>query len=125
MKKREITYQEGLKELGRGNTVKCQLGSRVDNEEIVHSETRLTYLYELNKAGTQLCKFFVNTDCCTKIPKKAKEISFDDAYYKVHLGELVYYKDGEEEEIISINELINIRRRCESKGKKLLLYVYE
>ena len=126
MKKKEIKYSEALQVLERGKSVECQISSREDDVEIVHNKVRLSYLYELSKEGTQLCKIYAIVQKNSNLRENIIEISFDEAYEMVHAEEIVYYKeDGEEEEITTIQELIKIRREFELKGKELLLYWYE
>ena len=124
--KKELDYEEALQVLKRGESVICQLSNREDNTETVHSEDRLSYLHNLSKRGTQMCKIYRIPQVKIDIPNDAIEISFDEAYEMVAKGELVYYKeDGEEEEITTIAELISIRKKYELRGYVLLLYWHE
>lgn len=126
MKKQELSYEQAVKVLARGQAVECQLSSRLDDKEVVHNLERLKYLYNLSKDGTQKCIIYSIQQENTRVSEKAISISFDEAYQMVHSGELVYYKeDGEEEEITTANELINIRRRFDLAGKTLVLYWHE
>lgn len=124
--KNEIKYEQALQMLKEGKAVICQLSKREDNNEIVRDVSRLNYLYNLSKEGTQLCKIYFVSQEKIEIPENATELSFDEAYKKVYSGELVYYKeDGEEEEITTIPELIELRRKSETQGQNLILYWYE
>lgn len=124
--KKELTYEQALQVLKRGETVECQTNFREDNNEIVRTELRLKYLHDLSENGIQLCKIFKNFHGEVKLPQNAIEISFDKAYEMVYSGKLVYYNDdGEEKKITTTAELIKVRTGFELKGKKLLLYWYE
>lgn len=124
--KKELTYEQALQMLKRGKAVTCQLSNREDDTEVVREVSRLNYLYNLSKEGTQMCKIYRIPHSKIKIPENAIEVSFDEAYEMVHSGELIYYKeDGEEEEITTITELMDIRRKYELQGQNLLLYWYE
>lgn len=121
--KKELKYEEALKELERGKAVSCQFSSREDDMEVVRKKERLDYLYNLSKEGIQLCKIYLVSDSKSKIPENAIEISFDRAYEIVYVGDLVYYKgDGIEEKITTPTELINTRRKFEGSGRELVLY---
>lgn len=124
--KKELTYEQALQMLKRGEAVTCQLSNRVDDTEVVRDVSRLNYLHDLSKEGTQMCKLYRIPQNKAKIREGAIEVSFDEAYEMLHSGELIYYKEnGEEEEITTIPELMNLRRNYELHGKNLLLYWYE
>ncbi len=126
MKKQELSYEQAVEMLARGQAVECQVSKREDNKEIVHDLQKLDYLYNLSKEGTQDCIIYCIQQENDKTSEKDVKISFDEAYSKIHSGELVYYKeDEEEEEITTINELIRIRRRYDLEGKTLILYWHE
>lgn len=124
--KKELTYEQALQMLKRGEAVECQLSSREDDSEVVREVSRLNYLYNLSKEGTQMCKLSSISQSKNKLREDEANVSFDEAYEMVYAGNSIYYKeDGEEEEITSIPELVNLRRRYEMQGKKLLLYWHE
>ena len=124
--KKELKYEQALQMLKRGEAVTCQLSNREDDTEVVREVSRLNYLYSLSKEGTQICKIYRIPHSKIKLRENEIEVSFDEAYEMVHSGELIYYKeDGEEEEITTIQELMDIRRKYELQGQNLLLYWYE
>lgn len=125
--KKELTYEQALKVLQRGQQVECQQNNRKDDTEIVHNKARLQYLYNLSKDETQKCIIYKIPQKSKKVPENSIEISFDEAYTMVSSGELIYYEndEGEEEEIIGIPALISIRRKAQYQGRNLLLYWYE
>ncbi len=126
MKKKQLSYEQAIAKLARGHTVVCQFKDRQDNTEVVHNQERLKYLYNLSQQGVQECIIYSVQQEKAKVSEKDVEMSFDEAYHMVHSGELVYYKeDGEEKEITTLNELINIRRRFDLAGKTLFLYWHE
>jgi hypothetical protein len=123
---KELNYQQALKMLEQGESVKCQLSSRDDENEIVHSKNRLIYLCNLSKEGVQLCKIYRIPHKKINIPENASEISFDEAYRKLYNGKKVYYQEeGKEEKISTSNELICIRRKFEMHGEDLVIYWHE
>lgn len=124
--KTKLKYEQALQMLKRGEAVICQLSNREDNNEVVREVSRLEYLYDLSKEGTQMCEIYSIPQNKANIREDAIEMSFDEAYKMVYSGELIYTKhNGEEEEITTINELLNLRRKSELQGEKLLLYWYE
>lgn len=124
---KEISYEKALKVLERGEAVKCQHGIREDQFEIVHSVQQLNNLYELSKQGVQLCKIYPISQKEEKLSEDVIEMDFDEAYKMLISEEIIFYKneDGEEDEITTVSELINLRRASETRGKKLILYWHE
>jgi len=118
MKPKEISYEKALEKIKNGEAVKCQTDYREDKYEIVHTISRLDILRELGEQGVQLCKFYPILED-NKLSEDVLEVSFDEAYEMVANGELVFYKneDEEEEEITSVHELVNLRRTSERRGR--------
>lgn len=126
MEKEQISYETALLTIESGEAVKCQLGMREDQYTIVHTRVQLQYLYNLSQQGTQMCKMYLVPSKQTSSSENVVEISFDEAYKKVSSGQIVYFKDEEqEEEITGVSQLINLRRVSEARGEKLLLYWHE
>lgn len=124
--RKELSFEQGVQLLKQGKVLECQLSSRVDNTEIVKKEERLKYLYDLSLSKTQWCKIFEKKEPKIKIPEDSIVMSFDEAYEMVHSGQVVFYQnDGEEEKILTISQLMNVRREFDVQGRKLLLYWYE
>lgn len=124
--KKELTYEQALQMLKRGEAVTCQLSKREDDLEVVKEISRLEYLSNLNKEDIQKCKIYRIPKTKIKFSENEIEVSFDEAYKMICSGKLVYYKeDGKEDEITTPTELMNIRRRLERNGKNLILYWHE
>lgn len=123
---KELSLEKALKMLEEGKAVECQVSYREDDREVVLTKERLEYLHNLSQQGVQMCKIFEKAQEKVNIPEDSIEMSFDEAYEMVQAGDLVYYQnEGEEEEIISTSELINLRRNFTMRGKDLFLYWHE
>lgn len=124
---KEISYEKAKALIEKGEPVKCQTGNRVDQYEIVHSVLKLNALYQLSKERVQLCKLYQIPQTKKEFTDDELELDFDEAYKTVVSGERIFYKnkDGEEDEITTISELVNLRRASEARGKKLILYWHE
>lgn len=124
--RKEVKFEEALQILKRGEVVECQTKSREDITELVKTEDRLKYLYDLSLQGVQLCKIFKKVSEKVELPENAIEMSFDEAYEMAYAGESIYYKEnGEEQKIATPAELIRIRTEFDMQGKKLFLYWHE
>lgn len=127
MTPKEISYEKALKLIQQGKAVKCQTDYREDKYEVVHTASKLRNLYELSKQGVQLCKIYPILEKKVKLSENVLEVSFDEACDMIVSKNVVFYKneDGEEEEITSVSELVNLRRTSEARGNKLVLYWHE
>lgn len=125
--KKELKLEDAVKLLERGEVLECQLGSREDIREVVTTKERLEYLYNLSVQGAvRRCKIFKRTLDKVNIPENAIEMTFDEAYAMVYAKEVVFYQEeGEEKEINSVSELINIKRNFDIRAKELFLYWHE
>lgn len=127
--KKELTIEQALAVIKRGETVECQFNKREDEGEIVRTENRLQYLYNLSKSGIQLCKIYSmlnSEEEEKKLPENVIEITFDEAYELVyHEGTVYYMEEGKEEEISTIKKLMELKRMSKVEGRKLLLYWHE
>ena len=82
-KKKELTYEQALQMLNRGEAVTCQLSNREDDTEVVREASRLNYLRNLSKEGTQMCKLYCIPQSKIKLLKNEIEIRDN--------SELIYY----------------------------------
>lgn len=124
--RKEVKFEEALQILKRGEVVECQTKSREDITELVKTEDRLKYLYDLSLQGVQLCKIFKKVSEKVELPENAIEMSFDEAYEMSYAGEVIYYQEnGEEQEIATPLELISLRTEFNMQGKKLFLYWHD
>lgn len=122
--KKQITFDRSKELIIRGESVICKWGDRPEEKETVKTLERLNYcqtlaINKIRKAVFYEAQKVIIPDGCTLL-------SFDEAYLKVYAGNLVFCKtddEGEELELSSVNELMEVRRS--SEGEKILLYAYE
>ena len=115
-----ISEKEAIKMLKSGKTVTCKFSPK--SVTIVSNEQELMRLKKLHLEGIQGFDLYDNNQKLS-VPKKATEVSIDDAITKLANYELLYFKTIDStKEVSSYDELINLCRSSKIRGLNFVIY---
>lgn len=127
MKKEKISYEEAVKILTKNEghrKVRCQVSDREDDFTYVKDLKDLQDKKRLEEQGIQKCKLFSEVE---ELPKGAIEIpEYEQAIKLLSEGIKIYCQQhGEEKEIVTNGQLLEIVRQEKTKGENPLMYWHE